>query len=120
MIELLFSSYQHSLLLKLVHESISAISEIFFQGKYTTELSTLFNHVNTVSHMELIAIFFLLLNVDQTLKRKIKSLEIESNHKKLERFLLDLRRSIVVQFAINEDMSLTQFVEQCEEYWVLA
>lgn len=119
-IELLFSSYQHSLLLKLVHESISAISEIFFQGKYTTELATLFNHVNTVSHMELIAIFFLLLNVDQTLKRKIKSLEIESNHKKLERFLLDLRRSIVVQFAINEDMSLTQFVEQCEEYWVLA
>ena len=70
--------------------------------------------------MELLVVFFLLLNVDQTLKNEIMKLEIEANHAKLERFLLDLRRTLVVQFSINEDITLTKFVEQCEEYWVLA
>ena len=47
-------------------------------------------------------------------------LEIESNYAKIERFLLDLRQILVVQFSINEEISLTKFVEQCEEYWILA
>lgn len=119
-IEILFSTYQQPLLVKLIQMSIKSVSEVFFQGRYTTDLTTLFHRVNTASHMELLVIFFLLLNVDQTLKNEIMKLEIEANHAKLERFLLDLRRTLVVQFSINEDITLTKFVEQCEEYWVLA
>jgi hypothetical protein len=119
-IELLFSPHQQPFLLKLVHESISSISEVFFDGKYTTELTTLFHCVNKAAHTELLVVFFLLLNVDQCLKRRIMNIEIESNYPKLERFLLDLRRTLVVQFSVNEDISLVAFVEQCEEFWVLA
>ena len=119
-IENLFSVHQHSFLLKLIHESISAISEIFFNGRYTTELTALHKKVSGMSHIELLAVFFLLLNVDQTLKKHIMAIEIVQNHRKLERFFLDLRRTIVVQFSINESISITKFVEQCEEFYVLA
>lgn len=120
MIQLLFSSYQQPFLTKLVTESIASISRIFFDGRYTTDLTTLHHHVAKASHLELLAIFFLLLNVDQTLKKTVMKLEIESNYAKIERFLLDLRQILVVQFSINEEISLTKFVEQCEEYWILA
>tara|TARA_B100001758_G_scaffold247914_1_gene268484 strand:+ start:20105 stop:20542 length:438 start_codon:yes stop_codon:yes gene_type:complete len=119
-IELLFSTYQRPLLLKLIRNSIASISDVFFQGRYTTDLTTLFHHVEKASHVELLVIFFLLLNVDQTLKKEVMKLEVETNYAKLERFLLDLRRTLVVQFSINEDITLIKFVELCEEYWVLA
>lgn len=117
---LLFSHYHCTLLKSLVAMSIQSISDSFFAGKLTPELSKLQDSTHTASHIELLGIFFLLLNVDQTLKKEIMRMEMEANYPKLERFLLDLRRSIVVEFAINEQISLQLFVDNCEEHWVLA
>jgi len=117
---LLFSHYHCALLNRLIALSIDSIAQNFFEGKFSTELTKLKDSVQTASHTELLAIFFLLLNVDQTLKQEIRRLEMEQNYAKLERFLLDLRRFVVVEFSVNEQVSLQLFVDKCEEHWVLA
>jgi len=120
LIQLLFSPYQRSMLTKMILDSMNAIAQVFFQGQITDELASLTKLVQTGSHTEQLAVFFLLLNVDQGLKLKVMELEVEANQKKLERFLLDLRRILVMQFSLDENMTLVHFVEHCEEYWVLA
>ena len=100
--------------------SIADIANVFFDKKMPTELTLLQTTMNKASHNTRLAIFFLLLNVNQHLKSRIQQLEIEKNQRKLERFLIDLKRVLVVQFFVNEGVNVQAFVRQCEENWVLA
>lgn len=119
-IEHLFSTHQRPLLLKLIQGSFESISKLFFQSQCTPELQKLMLCAQRGCHHQQLAIFFLLLNVDRTLKEHVMSLELQTNHRKLERFFMDLRHHLVIQFSINENFTVRQFVEQCEEFWVLA
>lgn len=116
----LIMPYHADFLMRLVNEAIADTAKVFFDGKMSTELTQLQTILNQAPHTTRLAIFFLLLNVNQHLKSRIQQLEIPKNQRKLERFLIDLKRILVVQFFVNEGVSVSAFVRQCEEHWVLA
>lgn len=116
----LMMPYHADLLTRLVNESIADIARVFYDNKMPTELTLLQTTMSKASHNTRLAVFFLLLNVNQHLKSRIQQLEIEKNQRKLERFLIDLKRVLVVQFFVNEGVNVQAFVRQCEENWVLA
>lgn len=108
------------LLETLTLDSLRDLQVEYFYGKTTQPIETLKGIVPTAPHNTLIALFLLLLNVDAKLKDKIWSYEIEQNHHKIERFLMDLKRPIVEQFCINESITITMFVDRSWEAYVLA
>lgn len=116
----LLRPFQASLLQRLIIESLDNITALFYDKQYTSEMTTLKTLASTAPHTTCVAIFFLLLNIDQHLKQRIMQLEVPKNHRKLERFLIDLKRTLMIQFFVNENVSVQAFVRQCEEYWVLA
>ena len=68
----------------------------------------------------LLALFFLLFNIDTRMKTIV--LESESNviQKKVCQFALLLRHEITPKFFIDEQQQLYKFVEACEEAYLLA
>ena len=108
------------LLEKLTLDSLRDLQVEYFYGNTTQSIETLKSMVSVAPHNTLIALFLLLLNVDAKLKDKIWTYEIEQNHRKIERFLMDLKRPIVEHFCINESITIAMFVDNCWEAYVLA
>lgn len=75
--------------------------------------------VPRMSTINMLSLFFALLNVDENLKKTIFQMENGPRHKKLVRFLIDLRKT-VVSFFTDTRVSNTKFVQQCEELYVLS
>ena len=65
------------------------------------------------------ALFFLLLNVDATLKQRVLDMD-GASMPKLARFLQDLKAELVVAFYADEAQSAAAFVDRCFEAYVVA
>ena len=70
-------------------------------------------------HRVQVAIFFVLLNIDVDLKQYVIDTDLACNARKLWRFFADLREHVDTLFA-SEQMSLLDFVDACEEAYVIA
>jgi len=76
--------------------------------------------VDKAPYFTVLALFFLLLNVDGNLKDKVWDLELNTNYPKLERFLLDLKHPIISEFCVNDAISTPIFIDQIWETYVIA
>ena len=109
-----------ALLQSLTLESLENLQVDYFNGQSTYCLEQL-KHMTTVSpHNTLMAIFLFLLNVDAKLKSTIWAFEVEQNHRKVERFLMDLKTPFIAEFCINDSITIPMFVDNCWEAYVLA
>tara|TARA_B100000795_G_C22737182_1_gene413803 strand:+ start:769 stop:1176 length:408 start_codon:yes stop_codon:yes gene_type:complete len=119
-IERLFMSGNSVMLRQLVLDSITSVERDVFRGNPTEETSRMRGNAETAAHGVLLVIFMLLLNVDHELKSTVMAYEVAENKPKLVRFMLDLRQTLVIDFFTDELIDVPQFVQQCENCYILS
>lgn len=102
----------------LVDESIASLEQEFFAERPCAQVAKLRALVRDATHAELLAVFYLLLNIDHALKTRILLMDVQ-NKKRIARFLLDLRHELVVCFFCS-DQSVDGFVEACGNGYCIA
>jgi hypothetical protein len=116
----LFTSKCPDFLRKLTKASLINTQREYFNKQTTTELEELKTMVDTAPYFTVLALFFLLLNIDGNLKNKVWDMELNTNHPKLERFLLDLKHPIISDFCVNDAITTPMFIDQIWETYVIA
>ena len=101
----------------LVREALHSIQTTF--SHVDPDVDRLTNIVEGASHTTLMVVFFLLLNVDQTLKNKIISMDSEANIGKNTRFLQDLRKVLAVNFFTDETLTPVLFMDACVDCYLI-
>ena len=101
-----------------VEDSIAGLEAEFFAGGGCAQIEKLRGLVRDATHAELLAIFYLLLNVDVRLKTRMLELD-KGNERRIGRFVLDLRQELVVQFFCSPQ-TVVEFVQACEEGYRIA
>ena len=101
-----------------VEDSIAGLEAEFFAGGGNAQVGKLRGLLKDATHAEMVAVFFLLLNIDERMKRRM--LEMDSgNAKRIGRFVLDLRQELVVDFFCSPQ-SVAEFVRACEDGYRIA
>lgn len=116
----LFSTKCTQFVKTLTRNSLINIQHEYFNDQTTADVEDLKKLVDTAPYYTVLALFFLLLNVDEKLKDKVWDLELDTNHAKLERFLLDLKHPIISEFCIDDAISTSIFIDQIWETYVIA
>lgn len=119
-IGMLWMPHNSERLLALVHEGLGSLREGYFSGGQSETLDGTARHASGGSHDVRLAVFFLLLNVDEHLKQRIIDMETKRNHAKVTRFYDDLHHRLAHDFLTNEKQSVQDFLAACEEAWLLA
>lgn len=101
-----------------VADSLARLEAEFFAEKACPQIARLRELLRGGSHVDLLAVFFLLLNIEQGLKARVVGVD-EGNVKRIARFLLDLRQELVVDFFCL-GQSTAEFVQACNETWCIA
>jgi hypothetical protein len=105
-------------LAEMVRGSLAALEEEFFKGRASPQLARLRALLAGGTHAELVAVFYLLLNIDAALKTRVLQMD-DGNKRRIARFLQDLRQELVVGFFCS-DQSVTAFVQACEDGYCIA
>jgi hypothetical protein len=101
-----------------VEDSIAGLEAEFFAGGGNAQVGKLRGLLKDATHAEMVAVFFLLLNIDERMKRRM--LEMDSgNAKRIGRFVLDLRQELVVEFFCSPQTTV-EFVRACEDGYRIA
>lgn len=119
-VERLFMSSNMVLLRQLVLDSIASVERNVFRGHPTDETVRMRRNAETAAHGVLLVIFMLLLNVDYELKSTVMAYEVAENKPKLVRFMQDLRQTLVIDFYTDELIDVPQFVQLCENCYILS
>ena len=119
-LERVFDRQSTALLRLLVERSLNTLSKTFYSGESAPEIADMRALAAAESHTTLLALFFLLLNVDIDLKEHILTSEDPSRRDKLVRFMLDLRQHVTMRFFTNDATSPAAFVDMCREFYLLA
>ena len=100
-------------------ESLDTLKSEFFADAPCEGLELLRRYVSSDAtvHTHKVAVFFLLLNIDEKMKQKM--MQMDQNHAKLARFFLDLRKELVTVFFCTSQPA-NQFVQQCRETYLIA
>ena len=94
-----------------VEDSIAGLEAEFFASGGNAQVAKLRGMVRDATHAELLAIFYLLLNIDVRLKTRVLEMD-GGNSKKIGRFVLDLRQELVVGFFCSPQTT-AEFVQAC-------
>ena len=101
-----------------VSDSLARLEAEFFAEKACPQIARLRALLKGGSHVDLSAVFFLLLNIEHGLKARV--LEVDAgNAQRIARFLADLRQELVVDFFCS-GQSAGEFVRACNEAWCIA
>ena len=104
---------------QLIDNAVASLRAEFFGGALTPELAQLQARVQRATHCELLAVFFLLLNIDQAAKQAVYDLDVPATHPKITRFLLDLRRQLVSTFFCTAQTA-AEFAQECSDTYCIA
>ena len=102
----------------LVNESLQSLEAEFFAAQPCAQIEKLRALLREATHGELLAVFFLLLNIDHALKTRILLMDA-ANKKRIARFLMDLRHELVVVFFCS-DQSVALFVQACGDGYCIS
>jgi hypothetical protein len=91
-------------------------------SEHNTTIAYIVELINTqpMSHIDSLALFFLLLNVDTQLKQSMMVSESETQRSKLYNFFMNLRKHIIPDFMANEQCTSSAFVSRCSDAWSVA
>jgi hypothetical protein len=104
-------------MLECIGTSLDFLQREYFGATQCEALEALRRHAPGAPHAEQVALFFLLLNIDRELKQRLMGLD--SNHRKLTRFYLDLRRELVTSFFCSSQPVL-HFALKCKQGYLIA
>ena len=104
---------------QLIDNAVASLRAEFFGGALTPELAQLQARVQRATHCELLAVFFLLLNIDQAAKQAVYDLDVPATHPKITRFILDLRRQLVSTFFCTAQTA-AEFAQECSDTYCIA
>jgi hypothetical protein len=104
-------------MLDCIDGSFNFLQQEFFAGTRCEALDVLRAHAPRAPHAQQVALFFLLLNIDRELKGKL--MRLDSNHRKLTRFFLDLRQELVNGFFCSSQPVL-HFAVRCKQGYLIA
>ena len=104
-------------MLQCIDGSLDFLQKEYFGANRCEALDALREHAPRAPHAQQVAIFFLLLNIDRDLKQKLMGLD--SNHRKLTRFFLDLRQELVTSFFCSSQ-SVLHFALACKQGFLIA
>ena len=102
----------------IVRESLASLEDEFFAGGACAQVAKMKALVREATHGELLAVFYLLLNIDHKLKTRVLLMDAR-NDKRIARFLLDLRQELVLGFFCSEQ-SVAEFVQACNDGYCIA
>lgn len=108
------------LLREFVRTSIASIVGIFFSNQWPEVACHLYRHTLNASTGDCLVLFYLLLNVDVGLKKKILLIDNFENRAKHGRFFFDLKHTLVPAFYNGEKCSLGQFVNDCQDAYIIS
>jgi hypothetical protein len=102
-----------------IRESLDTLKNEFFGDAQCECIELVRSYVSSdeTVHAHKVAVFFLLLNIDEKMKQKM--MRLDQNHAKLARFFLDLRKELVTVFFCTSQ-PVHQFVQQCRETYLIA
>ena len=118
--ERLFLSTNIEMLRRLVLDSLSAIEDSIYDGHSTTQTIQMRQTAGDGAHTVVLTQFMLLLNVDPRLKETMLEAQSPRSKQKLTRFMLDLRKSLVIEFFTDELLSMCEFVGLCEDTHIIS
>ena len=72
------------------------------------------------SHTTLLALFFILFNLDNTLKQQMLEAEPESTQRKIGQFSIHLRDKVIPEYMAKEATPEVLFVDNCLDAWANA
>lgn len=119
-LERVFDQHSTPILQAFITRALDGIAKDFFPAGCPAEHDAVRQLAAQAPHHTLLAIFFLLLNVDTALKEHILMGEDPQRRRKITRFFLDLRQHVVVSFFNNDTMTRSDFVQKCHECYLLA
>ncbi len=101
-----------------VENSIAGLEAEFFAGGGNAQIAKLRGLLREATHTELLAVLYLLLNIDVRMKKMM--LEADAgNARRIGRFVLDLRQELVVGFFCSPQ-SVVDFVKACEDGYIIS
>lgn len=114
------SPVNHTMLRVWTAKIIQNIKDTYYEGRSTTELDKLTTSLSISPHRVWLAVFMLLLNIDHIMKDEILQTDDTRNARKIVRFFIDLKHEAVSNFLSNDTQTLSDFVDVCEELYVIA
>jgi len=105
---------------ELVRTSLTSVVQVFFSEQWPQVATDLCQHTLSASKQDCLVLFYLMLNVDANLKKKIVLLDKPQNRTKIGRFLYDLKHTLVPNFYTSEQCSLAQFVLDCQDAYIIS
>jgi len=100
-----------------IEESLAFLKDEFFRNEACEALEKVRSYARGAVHAHKVGIFFLVLNIDRTLKQKM--MDADKNHAKLARFFLDLRQELVTGFFCSSQ-PVPEFVDKCKQGYLIA
>jgi len=103
---------------QMAEDALGALRAEFFAEAGHARLEQLQGVVRGGTHVDVLAVFFLMLNIVPSMKARVLAVD-PGNTRKIGRFLLDLRRELVVAFFCS-GQTAAEFVAACSEAWCIA
>lgn len=114
------SPANHPMLRAWTRKSMQNIQMVFFGGRSTTEMDKLTASLQQAPHRIWVAAFMLLLNIDHLMKDEVLETDNTRNSRKIVRYYIDLKQYAVNRLLSSGTTSLSEFVDICEELYVIA
>ena len=70
-----------------------------------------------ISHNMLLALFFLLFNLDTTMKHNMMQAEPAATQKKITHFAINVRNVVIPDYMNTESQRVITFVDNCTDAW---
>lgn len=114
----IFMSINHKHLEQFCAQSLSSICKQYAIPEYNSTVQCLRYLIQ--DKIELLALFFLLLDIDTELKNSMMESDTEQQRRKIGNFSMNLRKHIIPQFLTDDASTPAIFVTRCSDAWSVA
>ncbi len=89
-------------------------------SKHATVRATMDCIAQEMSFTDTLSVFFVLLNIDTTMKERMMLSETEAQQQKIANFLMNLRKNLVSTYMSTNECTTCKFVTSCTDAWSVA
>lgn len=114
----IFMSINHKHLQQFCSESLGSICKQYAIPEHNSTVQCLRGLIQ--DEIELLALFFLLFDIDTELKHTMMESDTEPQRRKIGNFSMNLRKHIIPQFLTDDSSTPANFVTRCSDAWSVA